>query len=457
MIDRRTRRAVAAGLTLLALLTAACGRDDGETEVGADTTAAPSGTDGGGDTTSPSGGGLDSGGFGDIETVCQDGDASGATDVGVTDDSIQVGVFTDKGFSARPGLNEEMYDAAVAFAEWCNAHGGILGRELVVADRDAALTDFNARIIDSCAQDFAMVGGGAVLDDADNGGRIACGLPNIAGYVVSTTARQAELQVQPVPNAVGKLAIGAHQRIAEEFPDLIDSYGVITSSFGSVLTVRDETVAALESEGWSVVYSEEYNSAGESNWRPFVEAMRDSGVEIFELVGEPTFFAQILEAMEAVGWRPQVMIQQTNFYDRTFVETAGDIAQNVYVRTQYTPLELADQNQATADYIELLEATGGKIAQLGMQSMSAFLLFAQSATACGSELTRACLLEQASSVDEWTGGGLHAPQDLATNTPSPCFLLLDVTPEGFVYNEQLTKPTDGLFNCEPDNVFIAGG
>jgi hypothetical protein len=148
------------------------------------------------------------------------------------------------------------------------------------------------------------------------------------------------------------------------------------------------------------------------------------------------------------------MMLQANFYDQPFVETAGDIAQNSHVRIQYTPFELADQNQATADYLRLIEEynPGGKVAQLGAQALSAYLLFAQAAAACGSELTRACLLEQAGSVEEWTGGGLHAPQDLVTRAPSPCFLFLDPTADGFVYNEELTAPTDGLFNCEPDNV-----
>ena len=38
---------------------------------------------------------LDAGGFGDLEDVCQEGDASGATDVGVTDTEIDVGTLTD--------------------------------------------------------------------------------------------------------------------------------------------------------------------------------------------------------------------------------------------------------------------------------------------------------------------------------------------------------------------------
>lgn len=443
----RTRRAAVALLAALALVGASCGRDDEEgtetTEPGGDSTTAP-----------PAGNRLDAGGFGDLENVCQEGEGGEASDTGVTADSIQVGSITDKGFAARPGLNEEMYDAAVAFAAWCNEHGGINGRELIIADRDAALTDFNARIIDSCAEDFALVGGGAVLDDADNGGRVACGLPNISGYVVSEAARAAELQVQPVPNPVDQLSFGSYQLIAEQNPELIDRYGVITSAFGSVLNVRDDTVAAAEDAGFTVVYSDEYNSAGEANWDPFVSEMQAADVQVFEFVGEPTFFGQLLLSMEAVGFRPQIMTQSANFYDANFLETSGSIAENVHVRTQFTPFELADENPATADYLEIMERynPGGKTALLGMQAMSAYMLFAQSAAACGADLTRACLLEQASSVAEWTGGGLHARQDLVTGSPSPCFVMLDPVGDAFEINEELTEPTDGIFNCEDDNV-----
>ena len=67
------------------------------------------------------------------------------------------------------------------------------------------------------------------------------------------------------------MSFGAYQLVAEEFPELIDRYGVITSSFGSVLNQRDDTVFAAEEAGYTTVYSEEYNPQGESNWRPFVE------------------------------------------------------------------------------------------------------------------------------------------------------------------------------------------
>jgi hypothetical protein len=450
---RRRRRRTAAGLlVVLALAGAACGRDSDETgSDGPSTTAAAGVTT---TTAAASDSRLDAGGFGDHENVCQDGDASGATDVGVTDDSIQVGTFTDKGFQARPGLDEEMYDAAVAFADWCNEHGGINGRELVVADRDAALTDYNARIIESCSQDFAMVGGGAVLDDSDNGGRVECGLPSIPGYVVSAAAREADLEVQPLPNPLHRLSAGVYQRIADSEPDLIAHYGTITSAFGSVLLVRDTSVEAAEHFGYTHVFDREYNANGESNWRPFIEGMRDAGVKILEWVGEPTFLTQALQTMQTVGYQPDLIITQGNFYDTTFAQEAGDIAQNVVVRSQFTPFELADTNPATADYLELMQRynPSGKVALLGAQATSAFLLFAQSAAACGSNLTRQCLLEQAGSVTEWTGGGLHAVEDPSTNSPSPCFALLRIDGDKFVVDEDLTGANEGIFNCDDANL-----
>ena len=106
-----------------------------------------------------------------------------------------------------------MFDAAVAFTTWCNQHGGILGRKLVLDDLDAKLFNYNDVITKACKEDFALVGGGAVFDDADNGQRVQCNLPNIAGYVTSPTARTADQLVQPVPNPVDKLPIGGYKAV----------------------------------------------------------------------------------------------------------------------------------------------------------------------------------------------------------------------------------------------------
>src|SRR5699024_9753885 len=98
---------------------------------------------------------------------------------------ISIGVVTDKGAELRPGLNQEMYDIGIAFADWCNSVGGINGIEIEVQDRDAKIFEFPARVSEGCDEDFAFVGGGAALDNAGHDDRADCGLPNFAGYTVS--------------------------------------------------------------------------------------------------------------------------------------------------------------------------------------------------------------------------------------------------------------------------------
>jgi len=449
-------RAVAAALVIVLLAASACGRDEdsGEDEETTSSTEADGG-DEGGDATA-----LADGGFGEMEAVCQDGDASGSTATGVTDTEIHVGTVTDKGGPVS-GLNVEMYDAAVAFTEWCNDNGGILGRELVLDDADAKLQEYEAAMTTACEQDFALVGGGAVFDEDPNGVRVGCGLPNIAGYVVSEPARTADLQVQPIPNPVDKIAIGRHPAAAAAYPDAVDHYGIMTSALPSVILVSDQLEDAATQAGFTIDYRVEYAPINETGWDNFAREIKDKGIKVLEYVGQPADLVLLSEALDTAGYYPDVILLSTNFIDEVYAQEVGDKAGNTFIQSVFHPMTMADDNKATQDYLDLMEQYNpdGKVAQLGVQSVSAWLLFAKAAAECGSDLTAECLLEQAEAQEGWTGGGLHAEQTPGNEEPSECSLILTLTDGEFVYNEEATRPTDddGLFNCSPENVVTVGG
>ncbi len=109
----------------------------------------------------------------------------------------------------------------------------------IVDDRDAKLTDYNAVVTTSCEEDLAMVGGGAVFDDGDNGLRVQCGLPNIPGFVVTPTARVEELQVQPLPNPVYQFAGGPLKAIDRISAGAFQAVSVPTGSLKTTQIVRD--------------------------------------------------------------------------------------------------------------------------------------------------------------------------------------------------------------------------
>ena len=91
-------------------------------------------------------------------------------------------------------------------------------------------------------------------------------------------------------------------------------------------------------------------------------------------------------------------------------------------------------------------------AYLGLQSWSAWLLFAQAARDCGSHLTRTCVYDNAKKVHDWTGGGLHAQTDPGANTGAGCFVVLKATPQGFERAD--VDANDGIYNCSTKNAYF---
>jgi ABC-type branched-subunit amino acid transport system substrate-binding protein len=448
------RRRLLAIASVLVLVVAACGRSDEDTEGDAggdqptDTTAAGEGE------------GLDAGAFGDLGVLCQEapeGEALAAgSDPGVTAESIQISTFSDPGFSGRLGLNQEMFDTAEAFTNWCNEHGGINGRKIDLKLRDAKLTEFQQRVIEACDEgDFMSVGGGAVFDDTGQADRLGCGLPVIYGYAVTAVAADADLSIQPIPNPGNQQAIGALKYLESAFPDTTDAVGIFTGQLETTQVVADRNKEAMEQLGWNIVYEGSYSPAGEQTWRPFLEPMRNNGVKGLYWVGEPSNLSKVLSEAASLGITFDWVIADANHYDAQLT-SVGAAADGTYVRTAFFPFldaEQAKENPATEQYLELINDydPGGKIANLGAQGLSSWLLFAKAANECGVELTRDCVWEKALAITEWTGGGMHAPQDLSTREASNCFALLKVEAGEFVLDDAI-EPDTGIYNCADGNV-----
>jgi hypothetical protein len=162
--------------------------------------------------------------------------------------------------------------------------------------------------------------------------------------------------------------------------------------------------------------------------------------------------------MDIAQWHPDVILLSGNFYDDLYRQAASTTS-NLYIQSVFYPLEMADENKATQDFLDVMDQynPSGKVALLGMQSMSSWLLFAKAATECGSELTADCLVEKAAAQADWTGGGRHPRQTPGHTEPSPWLLLHGHDKDGFVYNKEATAPTEGLFNCDDENVFHMTG
>jgi ABC-type branched-subunit amino acid transport system substrate-binding protein len=434
-------------LVVLVLGAGACGRSDDDTPTAGQTTST--------EESRPVGGDAKSSSFGTLTDVCQDGTPSGSPAQGVTSSEIDIATFSDAGFPGRPGLNQELFDAAEVFSKWCNDRGGINGRKIVVHERDAALTNVVPKMTEACNEDFMTVGGGAVFDQDGVRVRLECLMPDIAGYVVSPEARGADLTAQPVPNPVDSVGNGLYKYLQKEYPAGKKAYGVITPDLPSTKQAGNQNKDVVEALGWNKVYDDVYPSLGPTSWTPYAQALKSAGVKGLIWVGEPEFLTKLIQAMNDIEYSPDFISINANNYDEGLIENAGAaLKDNVFMSTPFVPFTEADEDSATQQYLDAFAEylpDGKARAAYGAQAFSAWLLFAQAAKACGDDLTRECAYDNAKKVTDWTGGGLHSPQDVKGNTVGTCIVVLQATKKGFARVNDL-RETDGIFHCAPDDV-----
>jgi ABC-type branched-subunit amino acid transport system substrate-binding protein len=396
------------------------------------------------------------GSFGSLTRICGPGHATGATARGVTGSTISITTLADPGNTILPGLTQEFFDTSDAFVAWCNAAGGINGRKIVLHKRDAKLFDGAARITEACHTDFMSVGGGTVLDAATVKPRLACGLGEIPAYHASPEATTAALQVQPNASSPTASIVGGERVLAEETPALGQHIGIFVDNEASLIPGAQLLRTALTATGLKVPDFQTFPNSI-ANWRPYLELSRQRGTQLLTLQGVPSWNT-LFAGMRDIGYTPQAMLQNIDGYQLDFKKAVAvaTTTPKIWAQLTFLPFELSDQSPVVKQAVTMLTTTSArdKLSGYSAYSLNAWLLWAKSASKCGSTLTVTCVLSKAGSNPKWDGGGMFATVDTDPSalSPSTCFLLVRVDKQGFGYDRSATRPTSGYFNCDSRNV-----
>lgn len=429
----RPRTALAA-LVATALLAAGCGgRDGGDTTRGAEPSAS---------------GSLAAGDFGDLKAVCGPGSPAGSPAQGVTATTINVGTFTDVGFTK----NSEFVDAAKAFTSWCNEAGGVNGRKLVSNTRDAKLFEVRPRMLESCRDDFALVGGGAAFDALGVKDRLTCLLPDFNAQPVQPQNWGSDLQISQFPGTSYNQYGGFWTWLMDEaHPGSGDSVALVVgdSPVTQILGLRAQE--GLKASGANITYYDKYAPIGAVDWTPYVQAMRSKDVKGLVFYGQYQSLAALENAMTAAGLNLDWIDANSNSYTSSFVSLLGPSVQTQHNYADLGgvyPLERAIDNPPTTQLQRIYHTyqLDGRLSFPAINAFATWLLFAKSAASCGDELTRKCVYEAARKEKAWTGGGLHAPLDLSLqDSPPTCFNVEKVTPQGWQPAD--FEPNEGAYRC----------
>lgn len=389
--------------------------------------------------------------FGDLKGVCQPGKSTSSPTQGVTADQIQIGVFTDIGFTKKP----ELVDAAKVFSSWCNDNGGINGRSIEVNIRDSKLMEVRQRMIEACRDDFALVGGSAALDALGVKERLSCTLPEFPSQVGGTENTGSDLQIGGGASANRPYDVygGFHQWLYKEaHPNSANALGIIVGDSPLTKVMADRYAEGLPAQGATLIYSDIYPSAGVADWTPYAQNIKTKGVKGLIFLGDFRQLAKLEDVLTGMDYKLDWIDANSNAYQPAFVELLGKSAgaQNNYADLSGTaPLDSANTIVAVKQAKELFAkyAPGAELTYPAIRALTEWLLFAKAAASCGDNLTRTCLLDAARKETSWTAGGLQAPMNMSSATvPPKCFNAVKATSQGWQVAD--FKPDNGPYRCD---------
>ena len=393
---------------------------DGSTDAGGPT----GGTAAGGSTGSGGSGGTE--GTGD--NAATGGEKAGSCNgfknqTGITDDTIAIGNASDIS-GPVPGLFEASQDAVRAYVAYFNATSDICGRKLELKAYDSrtdAAADQQA-YTKGCAEAFAMIGSMSAFDSGGASTAEKCGLPDIRSASV-TFDRQ----------ACGT-CYGAQSTVATEFqnavpdfvkknhPDAAAHAAMVYINAGAAAENAKTQVAAMENRGLSFDYVQGIDIS-EFNYSPYVQQMKDKGIEYVQMIGASAQFTRLAQAMQQQGFEPEVFMLDPSAYNREFVQSGGEAVEGTTVFINFTPFEEAASNKEVQLYVSWLQQVkpGAEPSFFGLFSWSAARLFVERAAVLGGKLSRQALLADIAKVDDWTANGMHSPQHVGPRSTGECW------------------------------------
>lgn len=415
-------------LVALALAVAACGNRSGDDET------APAGQ---GDPT---------------QTGEASGSGAGATDVGVTDDAITIGVIADL-TGVVPGLFKAAPDAVKAYAAMVNEAGGIHGRELVVEVYDTGTNDNGNRLAyeEACDEVFASVGSESAFDTGGYEAVAACGFPHLAGF---TTDDEVDKLPFVFPRTSAEYAsVGAARWLAEQFPEEVRNAAIFHGNIPVTERSADQMIEARESVGWRFIHRQPAGTL-ESNYTPMALDLKNRGVQALTWVFDVNNIVRLQKALREQGVSVPVVDVTTQGYSQDYLEAVGPAGEGSYVPLGHALLEEADEIPALAEYVDWLERTAPdeEPTSNGLQAWVRAAMFVEAATAVGPELTRDALMEELNSMTGFDAGGLIPPIDVGDPVPSQgCFVMAQVRDGAY----ERVFPDEG-FHCSPDDIYRYG-
>ena len=364
-------------------------------------------------------------------------DNGGATDVGVTGNSITVTNISIQS-GPVPGLFIGALYGTDAYFQYINSQGGVYGRQLKVLSRDDTFDcGQNKTITESdIPKVFAFVGGFSLFDNC--GAPIFNAHPDVPDVhnALSIDAAHEPSNFSPQPLRTGA-ATGPFNYFKAKQPAAIDKVG---SLVGDVQASKDAWVGikgTMESLGYKFVYDQLY-SPTQTDFTSDIVRMRSAGVKTLVLVSaDVKGIARIEAQAKQQNFHPDLTILGASAYDPQLIPLGtADALEGVHL---YLPsaMYLGEDrgvNKEVDLFLTWLKKThpSANPDLFTVYGWASARLFVQALQAAGPQAKRATLLAALKNIHQFDSNGLLQAGDPAGKNPGACYVIADIKGGKFV-------------------------
>ena len=374
------------------------------------------------------------------------GDNGGATDVGITADTIKVGNISQLS-GPMPGFGETGARAVQAYFSMLNSQGGIYGRQVEVSfvdDRfDAGVNRAEtARLKDDV---FAFVGGTSVVD---SGGATVLKDTNIPDFSLALDDVRIALPNNFSPNPLDLNDGGNNSvRLFKYFKEKLGARtaAVIWPSSAIPRNRAQGYLKDFERAGLDVVYTAEV-AVSETNYTPHAAQMKEKGADVVVTTLEVNGISRLAKALQQQGYRPKVPMWGAQVYGWQFLQLAGEAAEGTIIAVYYSIFEDRASNPAVDAFLTWMDRVNPGLQPdfFAIEGWLAADMFAQAAEAAGPKLTRDGIIAAMKGITDFSGHGFTSPMNPGAKQNGTCFLVAKVENGAWVR----VDPADRGFICE---------
>ena len=377
------------------------------------------------------------------------GGNGGATDVGITADTITLGNVSDL-TGPQPGLFQPAVDGTNAYLAYVNSQGGLFGRKLKIAVADSQTScagdqSGHQQLVDKA---FAFTGSFSLFDSC--GAAVLKQHPDIPDAHLAVTQEANAIPNNFSINPVGTtLNNGGYTWAKQKFgPDVIQHAAFLYANLPAITNTAALMKKAAESTGWKFDYERAVGPT-ETDFTADVVQMRQKGIKMFLTLFNSDEMANFKSQADQQNFAPVIMGQL--MYDQSFFKKLGGsaAAEGIYGNHVYS-LFFSPEDAAAIPSVALFQkwyaqVSGGAPADsFAASSWAETNLLVTAMRRAGPRLTRKTVLQQLHAIGVFDAEGFVAAANPGTKEGPKCYLLWQIRSGRYVRVDEPAK----AFRCD---------